>query len=373
MNQIMKDIKKKVFMVYVLGGLGFFVGGLLIMAVSCPHLFPYFFAKTPNLFETSSSEFKEDNWYKCDNNVLLDYYCSDESGRYYITTTDDGEYMGFYVYNNKTDLADQITDATYDYLDGKTDSLPSMSISGKGYLAKMEQSEERYFREFFEYDGKSIEDYKVCFYTFRLVTPWKIITDDNGHSDFYVWLGMMLSVLGIVFIILFLTGQYKREMSKNMKNYGILPESLDQDMMRAYHEDIAYIGEKYVVFASTYGGFVIPYNCLIWAYVEITNTTHRTYGIKTGTTKSYNIVIWDNNGKKNTVTIKDEERGHRIIDQIYARAPYFFRGYNDELANATDNGRFGDLLRAVDERRNEFINSQTQPDIPVQAEESYQF
>ena len=120
MNQIMKDIKKKMFKVLVLGGLGFFAGGLILIALTCPHLFPYFFAKAPNLFETSSSEFKEDNWYKCDNNVLLDYYCSDESGRYYITTTDDGEYMGFYVYNNKTDLADQITDATYDYLDGKT-------------------------------------------------------------------------------------------------------------------------------------------------------------------------------------------------------------------------------------------------------------
>ncbi|MBR6402476.1 MAG: hypothetical protein IKS48_03750 [Eubacterium sp.] len=354
MNQILKDIKNRAFKLDVLGGLLLLLVGIGLTWYSSPHFFPYFFAKAPDLFQTSSSEFKEGNWYKCDNNVLLDYYCSDNSGRYYITTTKDGEYMGFFVYKNKTDIADQIANATYDYMEGKSDSMSSQFLSGKGYLAKMEPTEERYFTEFFEYDGKSIDEYKVTYYTFRLVTPWKLLTDDNGNSDIYTWFGLVIALVGIVMIIYFIVGGYKKPFDKAMKDYGILPESLDMDMMRAQQDDVAYIGEKYVAFATSVGGYVIPYNCLIWAYVEITRTQHRTYGIKTGTSKSYKMVFWDNNQKKNTVDVKDEERGYRILDEIHARAPYFMMGYNEDIANAADNGRFGDIVRAVDERRDQF-------------------
>ncbi|MBO4864322.1 MAG: hypothetical protein J5517_08140 [Eubacterium sp.] len=359
----MKDIKRRAFKLDILGGIVLFLLGIVFTWACSPHLFPYFFAKKSNLFETSSSQFKDERWYKCDNNMLLGYYCADKSGRYYLTTTKDGEYMGFYVYNNKTDIADEIVQATYEYMDGRKDSLSSLYLSGKGYLAKMGPEEEGFFTEYFNYNGKTIDDYNVKLYTFRMITPWKALTNDNGKTSLWVWVAIIMILFGIILILNYLTGNYKRVFTDALKKYGILPESLEKDMMFALHEDVAYIGEKYATFATPIGGFVIPYNCLIWAYLEVMKTQHYFYGIKTGVSEEYKLVFWDHNHKKNTVDIKKEEIGNKILDELYTRAPYFIKGYNEKLATfVTDDAFYRDMVKEVDERRNQFFDPQ--PDVP---------
>ena len=69
---------------------------------------------------------------------MFDYFASDDSGRYYLTNTNDGEYFGFYVRNKDLDKAEQICDETYDYLDGKRDDLSDVYLSGKGYMVENE-------------------------------------------------------------------------------------------------------------------------------------------------------------------------------------------------------------------------------------------
>ena len=113
----------------------------------------------------------------------------------------------------------------------------------------------------------------------------------------------------------------------------------------------SYIGNEHAVFFTQPNTFVIPYNALVWAYVQVEKTQHKAYGIKTGTSTSYRIVMWDINHKKNMVNTKSEEIGNQIIDEMLRRAPYFYRGYNEELANMTDNGRYDEMVRAVEEKR----------------------
>ena len=111
--------------------------GLAISCGICNHLFKYLFAKAPDLWETPSSEFAEGQWYTCDNNLLYDYYGSDDSGRYYVTSTNDGEYMGFYVYDNQTELADKISNDTFEYLDGNQSELSQEYLDDTEFMAEV--------------------------------------------------------------------------------------------------------------------------------------------------------------------------------------------------------------------------------------------
>ena len=61
--------------------------------------------------------------------------------------------------------------------------------------------------------------------------------------------------------------------------------------------------------------------------------------------------MWDIKKKKNMVNVKSEDVGNKIIDEMLARAPYFYRGYNETLANMCDGGQFDEMVRAVEEKR----------------------
>ena len=359
MEKIYKEIKKSAFKIYILGGLFFLLLGLVLFWGINNKLFRYVFVSAPDLFETPSSQYADGKWFTCDNNILYDYYASDDDGRYYVTSTNDGEYMGFYVRNNKTDIADKISDGTYDYLDGIETELPPIYLSGKGYLKEMSATERRYFEDFFEAGGANLDDYTFTYYNFYMVTPMSLLVNDEGDNNiFYSIVSLIFFICGAVLIINFITGGYKRAIKKSMAQHGVLEDVLERDMAYATRIGNAYIGDKHVLFYAFPGTIVMPYDSLIWAYVMITTTKHTTYGIPSGTTKSYSFTMWDRNHKKNMVSIKDEAIGHQILEEMYCRAPYFFTGYNDDLANATDKGNYSSMISAVDERRNAFLSSQ---------------
>lgn len=356
MNNIYSELRKSAFKVYILGGSFMLLLGVLITYATCSHLFKYFFVKAPDLFETPSSEFADGKWFTCDNNILFGYYASDNSGRYYLTNTNDGEYFGFFVYNNNNEKADRISEDTFDYLEEKTDSLSTEFLSGKGYMVKMDSSEERFFKEYFSGTDYDLEDYDLEFYTFRLVTPWKLITDDNGNENtFYFFIGLILTIIGLVSIIIFICGGYKSGFKNAMKKYNISYDVLDQDMYSSEKIANAYVGNQHVVFYTTPGATIMPYNALVWIYVMITTTKHTTYGIPTGTSKSYQLTMWNKNKEKVAVTIKDENIGHQIIEAIINKAPYFYVGYSKELAEATENGKFSNMIQAVNQKRAEWL------------------
>lgn len=357
MNQIYSRIKKSSAGLFIGGGLAFLLIAALIFIFVCSTFFKYFFADAPDLFSVPSSSYSTGDWYTCNNNILFDYYCSDEDGRYYVTATNDLEYFGFYVYKKDFDLADRITDGSYKFMNMETDAPPAEFISAKGYLQPMDPSEKRYFKQFFEHDDVTADDFDMKFYTFKPMTPWRALTDDNGDNNlFYFIVAIALAISGIFCIIHFITGGYKKSLKKSISTYGILPELLENDMNHAVNIQNAYIGSEHVLFAQAAGSKVIPYNALIWAYVMITTTKHTTYGIPTGTSKSYQLIFFDRNKRKIFFNVKDEAIGHQMLDAIFARAPYIFCGFSEELASATNNGRFDEMVRAVDERRSHTVN-----------------
>ena len=359
MNRVFSEIKTKAALTFLLGGFALILVGLLVTFGICQNLFKYIFFKAPDLFETPASQYEDGKWYSCDNNILYDYFASDEYGRYYITNTNDGEYFGFYVGKKNYETADKITDDTYDYLDGLTDELSQGYLSGKGYIKAMDTTEKRYFEQFFDSDEGSSDDYRLVYYTYHLVSPMDLILRDEGENHlFYLIVGIVLIIGGLYMTIHFIFGGYKRSFNKPIKRYGILRDLLDQDMNYATNIGNAYIGSRFVLFFQSQGSFVIPYEAVVWAYVQVTTTKHTTYGIPTGTSKSYTVIIWDTDKKKNIQNVKSEEIGHQIVDAMYRNAPFFYTGFSNELANAADNGQYDAMKQAVAERRMHYINEQ---------------
>ena len=360
MKEIMGKITKRAAGLFIGGGLIVLIAGSILFFFSFPHLFGYLFKSKPDLFEASSQDYEEDAWFSCNNNILFDYYCSDNYGRYYITATNDGKYFGFYVRDKDVEKADRITEQTYAVYDGKADSFSDEFISGKGYFKPMDASEKKYFVDFFEYYGNSIDEYDVIYYNYRITSLSDVFFSDDGKEDtFHGILGLICIVAGLAMIIYFICGGYKRQYKKSLDKYGILPEVLERDMSFSSQIDNAYIGTDHVIFTNASGANVFPFNALVWVYLQVTTTQHTTYGIKTGTTKSYSVILWDRYHKKNIISMKNEDNARKVIETMFERAPYFFTGYSDELANYTDNGQFDSMVRAVDERRMHVTDNQT--------------
>jgi hypothetical protein len=356
MDAIYPKLTRSAGKVYIIGGIMLMLIGVGITFGVGHDLFHYLFIDEPDLFESKSSSYEEGEWFTCDNNILFDYFASDDSGRYYLTNTNDGEYFGFYVRNKDIDKAEQICDETYDYLDGKRDDLSDVYLSGKGYMVEMSTSEQRYLRDYIEASGYEVEDYNLIYLTYRLETPWGLIVDNEGENNlFYMIVGLVLFISGIIMIIYFLSGGYKKNIKKSIKSYGILEELLDRDMSTAKQIGDYFVGTEHLVSCNIPGTIVIPYNVFVWVYVQVTKTKHTVYGIiPAGTSTSYQLVIYDRNKRKQMLNLKSQEQGDEIIQEMYGRAPYFLRGFNDNFANAVTNN-FQSMVNAVDERRQQVI------------------
>ena len=84
MNVIYSKLKKSAGKVYIIGGIMLMLIGVGITCGIGHDLFHYLFIDEPDLFESKSSSYEEGEWFTCDNNILFDYFASDDSGRYYL-------------------------------------------------------------------------------------------------------------------------------------------------------------------------------------------------------------------------------------------------------------------------------------------------
>jgi hypothetical protein len=88
---------------------------------------------------------------------------------------------------------------------------------------------------------------------------------------------------------------------------------------------------------------------LVWAYKKVTK--HSVNFIPTG--KTYVTVIWDRRRKSMEVsTGRSEQKTHRILEALVARAPWLLIGYSEDLAQDWTADAAG-VINAVDQRRNQ--------------------
>lgn len=352
MKEIYKRIRRaRAALVIIFGILSIVIGaGLLLLREVNFELIDYFTAKE-DVFDTAANRLATEYFYRCENNLLLDYYASDDEGYYFITphTCSDGTntYIGFYVYERDADTAFAIVDETWSYVE--TNELPETYLSGCGYVYNMGSTEKEYFQDWFIEAGADEETINNLVYKTYVLTPVnKILTAQVGC---WIFFGLVFLLGGLWLLLSFIFGSYKRGFRKTMQKAGVREEELVYDMQYATHLKQADLGRRYAVLYGVTTRLIV-YDKVVWAYLSILRTRHMLYGvIPTGTTKSSSIrfVTRDHGNIKHGV--RSEKRGQEILQHLSKAAPHILVGYDEKLrALETDN--FAQLVQYSDERRN---------------------
>lgn len=335
------------------------VGMTLVMLQSGP--IGYMLAKdnvfdleSYNLEVTSTYDDSVQKFYTFHGNMLLDWYAESENqGRYYILPTVDKKFMGLYVSSADVSTAEQIVSEYQTYLtSGDEAAEPSTFLDGKGYVYGMSDKERGYFddymNEFLKALGVDSPESYLSHETMYICS----MTDVISGSDWAVTIcGAIFLILGIVYVLSFFTGRYSRQPKKYIQTFGLSESDVEADMAYAVHKKNIDIGRKY---AMCYGQtcYLIPYSQLLWTYVNITTTKHKTYGITVGKTKTYQVLFVMRDHSKCSLAVKNEDMGHEIVKEITTAAPHVIGGYHQELEDMYNNN-FAELIRIVNEHKAE--------------------
>ena len=359
LKELYAESRKKAFFFRVIGGLFLVIVSFFYLILSTSHLFGYIFSSKPDLGSIALSELSEDDWYTYDINKLYGYYSYNNDGAIYITSYNNEDFVSIFVDKDDKNTAEQITQDTLDYLKGTRDVPSDKHLKGKGYLVKLDASQKSYLEQYLGIGITSDDTPKieVSDYYLMTTTPFKLIFSRLSVSDLmFLLFAVFFFFFGIYGIFSFIFGAHKKKFKKAMEKYGILEEVLEKDMENACVIGNAYIGNEHVVIYDSVNIKIVPFDSLIWAYMHVTETQHTTYGVKTKSTKSYQVIMWDYNKNKIMANVKNESDAIMIIAEMHNKAPYFYSGYSKELASATDGGRFDEMVSAVRESRNRYLN-----------------
>ena len=275
----------------------------------------------------------------------------------FAMTANFGCYLEEYEYNSKTNYTkttdlyyiiwtgdDYATDYRYmtikvpaDFEDdmeamaeNSYNNLYSEPIYVSGKIKELSDEEYEYFVDFFEEGGWTAEEIAAG------TLPYYIDTYDNKTSMNVAYIAMfvgcvLLVVWGIYRIIKGAKGGYLKKLQKDYTDAGYTESTIASDYNHAFAMDknnSIKIGRLMTYYQSGSEIRAIHNEKMIWAYMN--TVTHRTNGIKTGTSYSVQISV---NGQKNFVslTVANEQAALAVLEKINAMFPWVIVGYSDQL------------------------------------------
>lgn len=345
MKTVNKLVLKKNFWGSIIFGIFLIALGVFVAGVINRDFFKFLTARE-YVFTVPCDELEEETFYDVSNELLYDWYAEDDEGRYYITASTDSEgdtkYLGYYVFTKDCEKADDIVESTWDSIENNTQAL--LYIKGKGFVYDMTSTEKNYFDEMCEAYGI---DRNMRLYSTIVLTPMSRAAKTVSFLPLIA--GIALAVYGIVLIVRFLFGGYKKKLKKCMTEYSISEDALEGDVSNGETVSGAVIGRNYLLSPS--GCFTFSLLNLVWCYKKTTKTRHMLYGIiPTGTTKSYSVIFVLNDGKIYEHLGRFEKKCDELIETVSKRAPHAIYGYTEELANEVKSD-FSRVVQAVEERK----------------------
>ncbi|MGN0403325.1 MAG: DUF6709 family protein [Acetatifactor sp.] len=209
-----------------------------------------------------------------------------------------------------------------------------------GHIRELSKEEYRYFKEYFVGDDITESDFK------EMTLPYYI--DVTGTSAFAGsdLLFIILLVAGIfclfwavIRLLKGINGSFIKKFLKNIEDAGYTESSIESDLNHAvsFNKNDIRLGNLCLYFGmNSSAPNAIPVNKIHWAYQ--TTTTHRTNGIKTGTT--YAIMIRaDVKGGTFNISVPDNGTSQAILDHINVKYPWVVVGYSDELVKMYNKDR----------------------------------
>lgn len=201
-------------------------------------------------------------------------------------------------------------------------------IEFSGAIKEMDSEDQGYFSEYFESFGLTTEDINEMTIAYYIDVNAFV----GGGAVAYIifsCIGILLVLLGIYRIIFAFSGGYMKKMYKQVEGFGHTESEAnwDYEASAAIEGTNIRIGKLFTY--SMAGGKVrvIPNDKLVWTYFR--RTTHRTNGIKTGT--SYEVVFVTLDKKTILSSVSNEEKAIRVLQYITDHMPRVVVGYTEEL------------------------------------------
>lgn len=208
----------------------------------------------------------------------------------------------------------------------------SNPISFSGKIRRMNSEEYELFTKYFVYeDGLTMDQFE------EITLPYCIQTQTNKVSDDAVAIGvalvgLVLLIWGIVRICRAATGSYLKKFRKTIAAEGCTETAVESDFNSAQSftkNGNIKIGRLFIYDMSGSVPTAIPASKMMWAH-QVT-TTHRTNGIKTGT--SYSVMIYVDRGEKASfsLSVPNEAVSQAILERINTTFPWVVVGFSEEI------------------------------------------
>ena len=279
---------------------------------------------------------------------MEEYEYNEDTGRskttdlYYVIWTGDEyatdfRYMTIKVPVKLEDEMDAMTENTFN--DYYSEPIP---VSGK--IRKLSDEEYEYFVEYFEEAGWTAEEIEEG------TLPYYIEYYDNKTFMNITYIVLFVGCVALVFwgiyrIIKGSKGGYLKKLQNDYTSAGYTESTIASDFNHGFAMNKKAnfkIGRLMIYYQSGSEFRAIPVNKIMWAYMN--RVTHRTNGIKTGTTYSIVIVV---EGVKNayTLPVDNEQMALDILEKIDKMFPWVVVGYSDQLKTmlAKDRAAFVNL------------------------------
>lgn len=288
-----------------------------------------------NLYDLTDDEIK-DQYIDCDipwvYGSFAERYSTGSDGQrktesqYYVIPVGEESYMAIKVPADRIAEMDVQTERTYDLLDGKISELDT-AYHVRGMINRLEDEEEALLVEFFEEAGFSSSEIR------HYVLPY-VLEEGEGSmgGSFTSWVlflgGIVLILYGLFILIWACTGGYQKNIRKCLASRGAYAaEAAEADYASAPCFGPIRAGKQYIFCSLGKKQDIIPVDQLLWAYQQ--QTTHRTYGIKTGTT--YAILLYAADRKKPVSVSVSKDAAAEILPCFRNKYPHAVIGFSNEL------------------------------------------
>lgn len=248
---------------------------------------------------------------------------------YYITWTGDENatdyrYITIKVPKKYQSRMDEIMEDTYN-------DVYSSPLELTGQIHKLSEEDYGYFEEYFvDTCGFSQSEFEAST-SLYYINIFKSTASQNGAYLVFFFGGVLLSVWGIIRIVKAFNGSYIKKFQQQYQAAGYSDSMIESDMNSAVSflkKDVLKLGRLCLYDLQGTAPVAVPVSKILWAYQS--TTTHRTNGIKTGTT--YSIQLFTD-GAKNAmaIAVPSEAAAQEILQKMNAMYPWVVIGYSAEL------------------------------------------
>ncbi len=246
--------------------------------------------------------------------VFAEYDSSKTSDKYYFVWSDNYLNVAFLDYATYQKLSQEDIHENPITIRGMTKALPNdvidLAISG--------------YNEMVGEEFLTAANYQSYLSTLYIDT-----TADLHNSTLQVFFGVLFTVLGIIFLTMFIA--YRKKFKKMWKHYSErewnrIFKELESEDVKTYKKSRLYLTENYIV-GLNHGLTVVPYEDLAWVYPY----QLKQYGITT----SRSLVLWTKKKERYTVAslegiMKSKAMMEEVMDFIVTKNPALLVGFNDE-------------------------------------------